>query len=262
MYPLNRFDRIQFGAQFTNLNRETVTYIQFADGSTQRPVANSSAKNYLQPYAAYVSDNTLFGYFAPITGRRYRLQAGPAVGDFNWMTLQADYRRYDGIIFNKLILAMHFQGYYTRGRDSDSLVHYIAYPDVVRGYDGSNFFSSVNQCNSLDTNRCSPVLGSSAMWGTIELRAPFYRGGGGVVPVPPVELFIFADAGTAWFEGQQLVWGSQTHLDPETTRSFISSHGFGARINLFGAAILSWAYVFPHDLGGHPYWQFSFYPPF
>ena len=38
--------------------------------------------------------------------------------------------------------------------------------------------------------------------------------------------------------------------------------GFGARINLFNAAILSWAYVFPRDYVSHPYLQFSLYQPF
>ena len=62
----------------------------------------------------------------------------PAIGDFMWTAYSADYRRYDSIIFNKLIVALHLQGYYVRGRDSDSLRRYIAYSDVVRGYDGSN----------------------------------------------------------------------------------------------------------------------------
>ena len=265
-YPLNRFDRFEFGANFTDLNRSTIVYTYLPDGTVNRNTYNPSAKNWVSPYLAYVSDNTLFGYFAPISGRRYRLQVQPAIGNFMWTAYQADYRRYDPIVFNKLIVALHLQGYYVRGRDSDSLRQYIGYSDVVRGYDGSSAVVSSNPaCQSqqtVATDYCNPMIGSSAVWGTLELRAPFYRGGGGVVPVPPVELFIFADAGSAWFQGQSLVWGSQTNFDPYTTRSFISSHGFGARVNLFGAAILSWAYVFPHDLYGHPYWQFSFYPPF
>ena len=263
-YPLNRFDRVEVGAHFTSLNRENVIFsYNYFTGTASRITGPSSTKNYVQPYTAYVSDNTLYGYFAPISGRRYRLQVSPAIGDFEWMNYAADYRRYDPLIFNRLILAWHLQGTITTGRDSDSLRRYIAYSDVVRGYDGSNFHvDSACFFNAPIADYCNPAIGSSAVWGTIELRAPFYSGGGGVVPVPPVEMFVFADAGTAWFQGQTVKWGRQDNYNPLTTRAFLTSFGFGARVNLFGAAILSWAYVFPHYLDTRPWLQFSLYAPF
>jgi hypothetical protein len=100
------------------------------------------------------------------------------------------------------------------------------------------------------------------VWGNFEIRAPFYRGGGGVVPVPPVELFAFYDAGVTWFAGQTVKLTWQAGDNVSQTRAPLTSLGFGARVNLFGAAILSWAWVIPQSLGQHPYLVFSLYPPF
>jgi hypothetical protein len=260
-YPLNRFNRFETGLEFVNLNREDVIYITSAyTGTTSRITLNPSAMNYVVPSISYVSDNTLFGYFAPISGRRYRFEVAPAIGNFSWMGYLVDYRRYDPLIFNKLILAWHAEAVIKQGPDADSTRQYIAYSQAVRGYNGSNFI--VGQCAAPSTDYCNPAIGSSAFWGTIELRAPFYRGGGGVVPVPPVELFVFYDAGMSWFSGQTVHFGRQANYDPLTTRALLTSWGFGARVNLFGAAILSWAWVMPQDLGQKPYFQFSLYPPF
>ena len=265
IYPLDRFRRFEVGLRFTDLNRSSVIYHFFPDGTAARVDSLPNTKNYVTPSFAYVYDNTLFGWFAPITGTRYRFQIAPSIGGFNWIQSYVDWRHYEPLVFNKLILAFHAYGLWTTGPDADSLRQYIAYPDVVRGYDGSNFLISqaCYNANLLNPDRCNPAVGSSAVYGSFEVRAPFYRGGGGVVPVPPVELFAFWDAGITWFTNQTVVFSRQSNLDPETQRGLITSNGVGARIDLFGAAILSWAYTWPHDLPGHhPFMQFSFYLPF
>jgi Tol biopolymer transport system component len=273
LYPLNRFDRFELGVQLTSLNQQDQVFTVFCDPTlticptSSLVVVDQKTTNYVQPMIAYVSDNTLFGYFAPIYGRRYRFQIEPALGGYQFITYSADYRKYESIIFNKLIVALHLQGAYATGRDADLFQRYIAYPDAVRGYDGSNFLVSQINCPTTDPNqavKCNPAVGSNAVWGNFEIRAPIYRGGeGSVVPIPPIEFFVFADAGTAWFQGQTVHWNRSGNYDPSTDRSLLTSTGAGVRVNLFGAAILSWAYVMPHDTPIHtPYWLFSLYPPF
>jgi hypothetical protein len=266
IYPLNRFDRWEIGVGLNALNRQSIVVTTDYTQLTQsRLTIDLGTKYYALPDIAYVSDNTLWGYFAPISGRRYRFEIQPAVGGFNWMGYLADYRRYDSFIFNKLILATHAAAYIKTGPDADSTRQYIAYSQAVRGFDGSNFFIDPTECvnTGKPADYCNASIGSSAYYGSVELRAPFYRGGAGsVIPVPPIELFVFADLGSTWFSGQTVVFQNQTNLDPLTTRGFLWSNGFGARINLFGAAIMSWAWVIPHDLGLHPYIQFSLYAPF
>lgn len=267
LYPLNRFSRFELGLRFNSLNRENVlfTYNYNTQIATQ-VFSGGTTKNYTTPSIAYVSDNTLFGYFAPITGRRYRFMVSPAIGGFNWMSYLADYRKYQSIVFNRLIVAFHAQAVITTGPDADSLRQYLAYPDVVRGYDGSQFAVSADCVNANlgNPDRCNPVIGSSAVWSSIELRAPFYAGGSGVVPIPPIEMFVFVDAGSTWFSGQTVEFAPQNQLNPLTQRGVIASSGVGARVNLFGAAILSWAFVKPHYFYTNQpaYVQFSFYAPF
>jgi len=266
IYPLDRFRRFEVGLRFTDLNRENVLFTyDLLTGAAGRFVGASNTKNYVTPSVAYVFDNTLFGWFAPITGTRYRFQVAPSIGGFNWIQSYLDYRHYEPLIFNKLILAFHAYGIWTTGPDADSLRQYIAYPDAVRGYDGSQFGIS-QQCYNANPNnpdRCNPAIGSSAAYGSFEIRAPIYRGGGSVVPIPPIELFAFWDAGITWFTGQTVIFARQANLDPTTQRGLLTSNGFGARVDLFGAAILSWAFVKPYDLYTRGrYVQFSFYLPF
>ena len=265
IYPLDRFHRFEVGLRFNSLNRQNVIDSLYPTGGGTQHFAGSNTKNYLTPSFAYVSDNTLFGWFAPITGTRWRFQVAPSVGGFNWIQSYVDWRHYEPLIFNKLILAFHAYGLWSTGPDADSLRQYLAYADVVRGYDGSNFgiTATCYNANPGNPDRCNPAIGSSAVYGSFEIRAPIYRGGGSVVPIPPVELFAFWDAGITWFTGQTVYFTRQSNLDPETQRGLLTSNGVGMRIDLFGAAILSWAFVKPHDLFTRPaYLQFSFYLPF
>ena len=265
LYPLNTFNRFEVGLCFVSLNRENVVYnFNIYTGQGGRVTSGSNTKNWFEPSLAYVSDNTIqVNYFAPTSGRRYRLQVTPAVGNFNWINGLGDARVYFPVIFNKLIIALHGYASLTTGPDADTLRTYLAYPVAIWGYDGSNFGVAPSCLTLPNPDRCNPVIGSSALWGNFEIRAPIYRGGGGVVPVPPVELFAFWDAGTAWFTGQTVIFARQSKLDPLYQRGLVTSNGVGVRINLFGAAILSWAFVKPYDLYSHPaYLQFSFYAPF
>ena len=98
-----------------------------------------SSKYYVEPSLSYVSDNTLFGYTGPIYGRRYRFGVTPAVGQFQWMGLLADYRRYDAILFSYLTIATRLTANLSYGRDADSLQKYLGYSDLIRGYDDQSF---------------------------------------------------------------------------------------------------------------------------
>ncbi|HUO52074.1 MAG TPA: hypothetical protein VMT93_06130, partial [Gemmatimonadaceae bacterium] len=77
IYPLNTFERFEFGVNLNDLNREIVNFISNYDGTGGTQSFGATNKFYAQPMVAYVSDNTLYGYFAPISGHRYRLQFQP-----------------------------------------------------------------------------------------------------------------------------------------------------------------------------------------
>jgi hypothetical protein len=96
MRPRNRFTRFEYGLNANNVSRSIVVVRRLIDYSTgyasdfiTDDVQNLGSFSYVAPYAAFVSDNTLFGYTAPISGRRFRFQVEPSVGNLQWTEFTA-----------------------------------------------------------------------------------------------------------------------------------------------------------------------------
>jgi WD40 repeat protein len=273
IYPLDRFTRFEFGLTLASLSRSFLLFNQIVDqngfpccaNATQNEI-DGSTKSYVEPSLAYVSDNTLFGYTGPSYGRRYRFSVTPAVGQFQWIGLLGDYRRYDAILFSYLTIATRLTANLSYGRDADSLQKYLGYSDLISGYDDNSFQITNANCPAsvLNAQRCNRLLGSKVLFGNIELRFPLLRGGmAGAVPLPAIEGAFFYDVGTTWFNGQKVQWSRGVGDDPSNVRSALRSYGAGLRVNLFGYVILRFDYAIPQDSPGRKgFWQFSLYPPF
>jgi Tol biopolymer transport system component len=272
-YPLNRFTRLEAGLQFNSIGRSIVSLSQdcFFDGCNAlqlNNVASAPAYNFLQPSVAFVSDNTLFGLTAPITGRRMRFSVSPAVGNLKWVDYLADYRRYDPIIFNTITIATRFLGSASIGRDELSFPKYIGLPEYVRGYDSENF--SGFQCTSVlsSGSNCgqAALVGSRVAVFNAEVRFPIIRRfdlGGLPIGLPPVEGLFFYDAGLAWSTGQTVSLTKPAAYDLNLQRYPLRSYGFGLRVNLFNLAILKWDFAKPLDAPGRKAnWTFSLGPSF
>ncbi|HEY9449801.1 MAG TPA: BamA/TamA family outer membrane protein, partial [Gemmatimonadaceae bacterium] len=274
IYSFDRFTRVEVAARLTNMDRTDLLYTRTIDGAGsqltpyEREKVHSHSVNFIQPSIAYVSDNVLWGVTAPISGRRYRLQLQPAVGNYHWVSYLADYRRYDPILFNYLTIATRFTANVSTGRDADSTRQYLGWGDMLRGYDSRTFLSDQRSCPVASVSRayrCSPLQGSSSLYAGAELRFPLIRGGsiGGVIPIPSIEGAFFYDAATAWFSGQSVSLSRRRIVDPSSARSLLTSHGFGIRVNLFNYVVLRWDYAIPHDAPSKKgFWQFTLYPPF
>jgi Tol biopolymer transport system component len=280
-YPLNRFTRFEFGGSFNSVDRSTLTYEDVYDPTGAylgaRPngdIRHDSGITYGAPYAAWVSDNTLFGYTGPISGRRYRFQIEPTIGSYRWIEYQADYRRYFPILFNFLTLAGRAQTSISVGRDENVLQKYIGRPEFVRGYDREQVSRS---CNILpgtaptpdQQSGCSAIqmLGSRVAFANAELRFPLVRRFDlGLLPIslPPVDGLVFYDIGMAWSSGQNIEWSRSPSQDVTMTRSPLRSYGAGIRLNLFGFALLRWDYAIALDRpnGKKGYWTWTLGPSF
>ncbi|MHB1223785.1 MAG: BamA/TamA family outer membrane protein [Gemmatimonadaceae bacterium] len=262
MLPRDRFRRWEFGARFSVLQKDTLLIAESYDPfghlqSYDYDVKGGGSAAMLSPYVAYVHDNSLMGYTAPVLGQRYRLQLSPTVGSWQWMEYLVDYRRYDPILFGVLTIATRVQGIARVGRNDGEFLEALQ-PEFVRGYDRQLYYRE----NCLDQAEASCVsyddlIGSRVAFANAELRFPIARRLElGFIPValPPVDGHVFYDAGVAWNAGQEVALSA----DPEggaDSRPLLTSWGAGVRLNLFGFAILRLDYAIPMTRGNRRgYW--------
>ncbi|HEX9565397.1 MAG TPA: hypothetical protein VF981_15560 [Gemmatimonadaceae bacterium] len=277
MRPSNRFNRLELGVSGNNVARSIAQYSQAVDystGYTSEIFVDSVYKlpglNYVAPYAAYVSDNSLFGYTGPIAGRRYRLQVQPVLGGLRWTTVSADYRRYTPLLFNFLTFAWRSMSNISVGPDEGVFPTYLGRADYVRGYDREQYAAQF--CGGLfggnDASACSAteLLGSRVALANIELRFPLVRRFDlGVIPIslPPVDGLVFFDAGIAWNKGQTPSLSRPVNYDEDIHRYLLRSYGWGFRMNLFGIALIRADYAIPLDRPNRKgYWIWTLGPSF
>ncbi len=284
LYPLNRFNRFEYGASANNIDRSLMflSYgVDYAYGYTTNvyidSISNLSSVNFISPYAAYVHDNTINGYTGPIYGQRYRFELEHALGNLSWTNYNADYRRYDAILFSYLTLATRVQTAISVGGNAqaDSMsLKYIGRADLLRGYDRENYFSNSCQTVASGTSGCSAtqLLGSRVAFANVELRFPVVRPFklfGSQLQLPPVDGLFFADAGMAWGRNpatnqiQSVSLSRPKNYDWTTQRYPLRSFGYGFRMNLFNFAILRLDYSVPLDGAQKKgYWFWTLGPSF
>src|SRR5690606_20102325 len=218
----------------------------------------------------YVYDSSLIGYTSPFAGQRYRFQITPTFGELQFVQGLADYRKY--FFWNPFTLAvrgMHIGRY---GRDAEGTVDgqqvfndfYLGQSWYIRGYE--DVYSRCLNGGQRRDNSCEVLpglLGSRLGLVNAEIRFPLIRQLviGSSLGLPPIEGFVFGDAGIAWDAETTPTFVRGIPDDP-TERGILTSAGVGARINLFGVLILEVDYVnaFQRDRGWH--WQFGFVPGF
>ena len=79
--------------------------------------------------AAFVSDNSIFGFASPLSGHRGRIQVEKYFGDFGHFTTYADFRKYFRISPITLAARVIQYGRYGRGAEDGMLYPlYMGYP--------------------------------------------------------------------------------------------------------------------------------------
>jgi hypothetical protein len=274
-YPFNRFQRLELGIRGINVADGISQIVEplnpFRDITIER--FNAPSHSYVQPSAALVFDNSLFGFSAPIAGRRYRLSAAQNIGSWRFTELLADMRRYDKIAgpvnFSSRLL---FLG--RMGRDANQFRIFAGVPDLLRGNTSGSYrrneclssaevntgSSSATGCNALDR-----LVGSRLAVGNFELRFPI------LTPqvirklpsgIPTLEGNFFFDIGMAWEDGNTLTWHRQPGDDPIQVREPLMAYGVGVRTNLLGFLILRLDYARPLRRAVKSLWTLSLGPAF
>jgi Tol biopolymer transport system component len=272
-YPFSTFRRLEVGASATFLRQDEIWRgTNFTRGEALDETIRIFDAKYVEPTAALVFDNSLFGWTGPIAGRRYRIQASRTIGDFEYAEGLVDFRNYWNYK-RKVVLATRLLSLTRIGGNADTFFLYWGGPYFLRGYDRDSFDPQSGECNrDFGARSYSPcpaadqLIGSSAAIFNAELRFPIITELqiGFLGNFPPVDAVIFFDGGLAWSdrvcagaaffsiegcddtpsEDVKLVWKREPGQDPFVYRAPLFSYGFGLRINIF-YTVLRLDYAFP-----------------
>lgn len=283
-YPLNQSRRFDFAAGLNRFSFDVEDDIYILDGFNQvidrRRISRGNADlpdpiNLFEASAAYVGDNSFFGFVSPIRGTRFRAELGATVGTVNYQTMTLDYRRYFNPTTNLTIAfrGLHFGRYgdqledrtRTRGVVNDL---YVGQESLVRGYSPFSFdqFRECNvAANAPDEFDFCPVyerlFGQRIGVFNAEARVPLIgtdRFGIFDFGFVPTEVSVFFDAGVAWSGNSPPTLGwSRTSQE----RIPVASTGISTRFNILGALIFEAFYAYPFQRpqkGAH--WGFLLAP--
>jgi Tol biopolymer transport system component len=262
-YPFSRAMRVEFGAAGRHIGFHREIHELVFDVNSGGLISNERFELPAEPglrfadvNTALVRDTAAFGATSPILGQRFRFDVTPTFGDLRMTTVVGDFRQYIMPVRPLTLVGrlLHAGRYGVSGEDQRLTSLFLGYSTLVRGYDVDSFdpaectFTGDGSCPEFDR-----LLGSRIVVVNLEARGPLkglFTGQLDYGPLP-VELFTFFDAGVAWTRSEQpsFVNGG--------TRDWVSSAGFGARVNLFGFAIGEFNLARPlnRPLAG---WQFVF----
>jgi Tol biopolymer transport system component len=227
------------------------------------------ALTFFETAAAFVGDNSFFGFTSPVAGERFRAEVSPTFGTLQFQTLLGDYRRY--FLLQPVTFAFRGLHYGRYGRDADGIRFlddgtaqrvlsplFLGFEPLMRGYSRESF--TRQECiagQQGDTQGCPPfdrLVGSRLAVANIELRIPLL----GVpelglinFPYLPLEVAPFLDAGMAWTADDSPVFEFERRTD---ARVPVFSTGISTRMNILGYVILEAYYAYPFqrpDRGWH-----------
>lgn len=244
-YPFSVTKRVEMGAAAEFYSSRVTEYNDYYllsglyYGSERKRQPKGATLNLHNAQAAFVGDNSFFGFTAPLKGWRYRLGVEQYFGDFSFSTLLLDGRRY--FYAKPFTLAVRGLSYLRteKGEQGDFSINYPLFAGnsfFVRGYDRKVFSAPED---SLFIYR---TLGSKMLIGNFEIRLPF-TGPRRLSLIKSgfliTDLNLFFDAGLAFFTFDELK--SDTPFSPKP----IFSAGASLRVNLFGYMVLEPFFALP-----------------
>ncbi|MBN8677277.1 MAG: PD40 domain-containing protein [Chitinophagales bacterium] len=244
-YPFSVTKRVELGTSAEFYSSRTTEYNDYYllnggyYGSERKRLPKGGTLNLNNVQAAFVGDNSYFGFTAPLKGWRYRVGVEQYFGgDFNFSSFLADGRRY----FYAKPVTFAVRGLsYTRvgGRSTAFSLQYPLFAGnsfFVRGYD-QNVYSAPE--DSLFIYR---TVGSKMLIGNFEIRLPF-TGPRQLSLIKSnfliTDLNVFFDAGLSFYELDDLKEGAYIKHIP------IFSTGVSMRVNLFGYLVLEPYFALP-----------------
>lgn len=242
-YPFSVTRRVEIGAAFeyysTRITEYSTYYYRGTNipfGTDRRRVPGGASLSLSNVNAAYVGDNSYFGFTAPLQGWRYRIGVEQYFGDYHFTTLLLDGRRY--FRTRPVTFAFRALGYGRLGGNSDQIYPlFLSNSWFIRGYASNDLYTN-------DPELFNRMAGSKIGVVNAEVRLPLLgpKPLGLVKFFLPTDLNLFADGGVAFFNS-----GDLENPSPITgvIHKPVISVGASVRINLFGALILEPFYAYP-----------------
>ncbi|MGB8957725.1 MAG: BamA/TamA family outer membrane protein [Candidatus Aminicenantales bacterium] len=275
-YPFSQVGRFQLSAGYRVQDFNHTVYERIYDLNgylldyrKSHPNDVPPALSFAYATAGYFYDTGIFGATSPILGQNFGVSVSPALGKVSFTTLTADFRKYFMPVkpFTLAFRALHMGRYGKDSEDTRFYPLYIAYWDLVRGYESiSNAELSEYQSDpskAFDFNR---LYGSKMIVANAELRFPLLGLlglGKGFYGAWPLEFCAFYDWGIAYASNPSQWWGGfitdgegNQIPDPAQVKPWflhgglrkpVRSFGIGLRTNLFGYLVMGLNYVYPID---------------
>jgi dipeptidyl aminopeptidase/acylaminoacyl peptidase len=242
-YPISRATRIEFGSSIRRIGfgreRQTLIFDAISGAFLSEQTEDLGGLPSLalaDISASLVRDSTAMGAVGPILGQRFRFEVAPTFGDLRMTTATMDFRQY-AMPLRPVTFAgrlLHVGRYGDGGEDSRLFPLFLGYSTLVRGYDPGSFDAS--ECTLVEGGSCAEfdrLSGSRILVFNGEVRVPLgglFTGNLDYGPIP-AEIFGFFDAGTAWTRAERPDFAGGT-------RPWVTTAGFGARVNAFGYAVV------------------------
>ncbi|MDQ3683225.1 MAG: DPP IV N-terminal domain-containing protein, partial [Bacteroidota bacterium] len=256
--PFSQTRRLEGGASFSRYYYRLDRYSDYYDPATGFYIGNDKSRlptpggfSLGQAYVAFVGDNSNFGIASPLSGHRFRFEAGQYLGAINLSNITGDYRKYFRMAPVTLATRNLYMGRFGKDAENGTLPpQYLGYSSLVRGYDARTFQQGNNDGN-ISSLSINDLIGSQVYVGNVELRFPL----SGPERLSAIkskfffsELNLFTDGGVAWGGYEGLIRDKSGNQLARNSK-FIFSSGVSLRVNLFGYVIVEPFFAVPWQNG-------------
>ena len=247
-YPLDKFNRFDFGLSWINIKSENL------DDIGEQPENVS----FVIPSVSFVHDNVLWGYTAPIEGTRYRFDALGNLGfddpGKSFVSFLGDYRTYLRFFYDHS-LAVRFSGGFSEGNNPQrffigGIDNWInrTYATTEVPIESASDFAFLTAALPLRGYNYAEQIGTKYALMNIELRFPLIRyliTGGLPLLLSNIQGVAFLDVGTAWNKNKELRLFKKNEFNNLVTDDLLMGTGVGARIFFLYFLLrfdVAWAY--------------------
>ncbi len=237
IYPLNRFERLEFSTGFITLSRDLTSIFAGTENSTDRDYL-------IYPQLNYIRDVTIPGFLTPQKGTRVAFGVGgsvPATNDFlGFFTASTDIRQYISLA-PQYTIALRASGAASFGTDAQSFLlggvsNWINYrlATQISNDDLASLFFTL-PAMPMRGHAYNQSIGDKFALANIEFRFPLFAA---IVP-GPIPLFPLFNIQGAAFVDVGSTWNGASYNET------LAGTGFGLRTILLGLPFrydLAWPY--------------------